>query len=39
MWIPNSGVLAKLLPVNVRVDVNDKTYEVRGVPYQVHSLA
>lgn len=39
MWIPNSGVLAKLLPVNVKVEVNGTTYEVRGMPYQVRSLA
>jgi len=38
MWIPNSGVLAKLLPVNLRLEVADKTYEVRGMPYQVHTL-
>jgi catechol 2,3-dioxygenase-like lactoylglutathione lyase family enzyme len=37
MWIPNSGVLAKLLPVHVKVDVNGKLWQVRGVPYEVTS--
>lgn len=35
IWIPNSGVPAKLLPVKVRVDVNGKRWEVRGVPYEI----
>lgn len=35
MWIPNSGVPAKLLPVKVKVDVNGKSWEVRGVPYEI----
>lgn len=35
MWIPNSGVLAKLLPVSVQVEVNGTRWEVRGRPYQI----
>jgi catechol 2,3-dioxygenase-like lactoylglutathione lyase family enzyme len=35
IWFPNSGVPAKLLPVKVRVDVNGKRWEVRGVPYEI----
>lgn len=35
IWIPDSGVPAKLLPVNVRVDVNGKKWEVRGYPYEI----
>jgi catechol-2,3-dioxygenase len=35
IWIPNSGVPAKLLPVKVTVDVNGKEWEVRGVPYEI----
>lgn len=35
IWIPNSGVPAKLLPVKVKVDVNGKSWEVRGVPYEI----
>jgi catechol-2,3-dioxygenase len=35
IWMPNSGVPAKLLPVKVRVDVDGKTWEVRGVPYEI----
>src|SRR5215204_2339390 len=31
IWIPNSGVPAKLLPVKVTMDVNYKQREVRGV--------
>jgi hypothetical protein len=37
IWIPNSGVPAKLLPVRVAGDVNGKKWEVRGVPYQIIS--
>ncbi|HLO16477.1 MAG TPA: hypothetical protein VK206_16715 [Anaerolineales bacterium] len=33
IWIPNSGVPAKLLHVKVRGEANGKTWEVRGVPY------
>jgi len=35
IWIPNSGVPAKLLPVKVTGDTNGKEWEVRGVPYEV----
>ena len=35
MWFPNSGVRARLLPVQVKVEVNGKGWEVRGVPYEV----
>jgi catechol-2,3-dioxygenase len=35
IWIPNSGVAAKLLPVRVKVNVNGKSWEVRGVPYEI----
>jgi hypothetical protein len=35
IWIPNSGVPAKLLPVSVRVVADDKEYEIRGVPYEI----
>jgi len=35
-WIPNSGVPAKLLPVSVRGEVNNKSWEVRGMPYEVN---
>ena len=35
IWIPNSGVPAKLLPVKVHVDVNGRTWEVPGVPYEI----
>jgi len=38
IWIPNSGVPAKLLPVKVIVESAGKTWKVRGVPYQVDSL-
>ena len=37
IWIPNSGVPAKLLPVKVQVDVNGGAWEVRGVPYEIES--
>ena len=35
IWIPNSGVPAKLLPVKVKGNVNGKEWEVRGVPYEI----
>jgi len=35
IWKPNSGVPAKLLPVKVRVEVNEKKWGLRGYPYEV----
>ncbi len=35
IWIPNSGVPAKLLPVKVTGNANGKDWEVRGVPYSI----
>jgi len=35
IWMPDSGIPAKLLPVKTRVEVNGKTWEVRGYPYEV----
>ena len=35
IWIPNSGVPAKLLTVKVQGSVNGKEWEVRGVPYEI----
>lgn len=35
IWIPNSGVPAKLLPVKVRGNANGGEWEVRGVPYEI----
>jgi len=35
IWIPNSGVPAKLLPVKVKGEANSKSWEVRGVPYEI----
>jgi Predicted ring-cleavage extradiol dioxygenase len=37
IWIPNSGVPAKLLPVKVTGQVEGKSWEVRGVPYEIIS--
>jgi catechol 2,3-dioxygenase-like lactoylglutathione lyase family enzyme len=34
IWMPDSGVPAKLLPVKARVNVNGKKWEVRGYPYE-----
>ena len=36
IWIPNSGVPARLLPVKVIVEVNGTTWEVLGVPYELN---
>lgn len=35
IWKPDSGVPAKLLPVRVWGEANDKEWEVRGVPYKI----
>jgi len=35
IWIPNSGVPAKLLPIRVTGDTNGRKWEVRGVPYEI----
>ena len=37
IWIPNSGVPAKLLPVQVKGETNAKEWKVRGVPYDIRS--
>jgi hypothetical protein len=39
IWIPNSGVPAKLLPVKVQVEVQGTAWEIRGMPYRINSLA
>ena len=35
IWMPDSGVPAKLLPVTVRGKANGREWEVRGVPYEI----
>ncbi len=35
IWIPNSGVPAKLLPVKVMGNTNGREWEVRGYPYEI----
>jgi len=35
IWIPNSGVPAKLLPVKVKGEAGGKGWEVRGIPYEI----
>jgi catechol-2,3-dioxygenase len=35
IWMPDSGVPAKLLPVKVKGESNGREWEVRGVPYQI----
>jgi catechol 2,3-dioxygenase-like lactoylglutathione lyase family enzyme len=37
IWIPNSGVPARLLSVRVEGTLNGKEWEVRGVPYEIVS--
>jgi len=37
IWIPNSGVPAKLLPVKVTGDTDGKEWEVHGIPYEILS--
>lgn len=35
IWMPDSGVPARMLPVKVRGEANGRDWEVRGVPYQI----
>jgi len=35
IWMPQSGVPAKLLPIKVKGNANGKEWEVRGVPYEI----
>jgi hypothetical protein len=35
IWMPDSGVPAKMLPVKVRGNANGRDWEVRGVPYEI----
>jgi catechol-2,3-dioxygenase len=35
IWIPNSGVPAKLLPVKVKVEVIEKEWVINGYPYTI----
>ena len=37
IWKPDSGVPAKLLPINVWGEADGKEWEVRGVPYEIIS--
>lgn len=38
IWMPDSGVPAKLLPVTVTVLVNGNSWQVQGVPYVIRAL-
>lgn len=35
IWMPDSGVPAKLLPVKVKGEANGREWDVRGVPYEI----
>lgn len=35
IWMPQSGVPARLLPVRVRGNANGKEWEVHGMPYEI----
>ena len=35
IWYPNIGVPARLLPIKVKVEVNGRQWEIRGVPYEI----
>lgn len=35
IWIPNSGVPAKLLPIKVKGTAENREWKVRGVPYKI----
>jgi catechol-2,3-dioxygenase len=36
IWMPDSGVPARLLPVSVQGSSNHVNWEIRGVPYEIH---
>ena len=38
IWMPDSGVPARLLPVKVTGNANGKHWEVRGVPYAIEFI-
>ena len=35
IWMPDSGLPAKLLPVKVKGEENGREWEVHGVPYEI----
>ena len=35
IWMPDSGVPAKMLPVKLKGNIDGKDWEVRGVPYEI----
>jgi hypothetical protein len=35
IWMPDSGVPARMLPVKVRGQTNGREWEIRGVPYEI----
>lgn len=37
IWMPDSGVPARLLPIRVAGRTNEREWEIRGVPYQIHA--
>jgi len=37
IWYPNTGVPAQMLSVKVKVEVNGKEFNLRGVPYEITS--
>jgi len=38
IWMPDSGVPAKMLPVKVKGEANSREWEIRGVPYEIVSI-
>ena len=38
IWMPDSGVPAKMLPARVRGSANGRDWEVRGVPYEIKNV-
>ena len=35
IWMPDSGVPARMLPVRIEGERNGRTWEIRGVPYEI----
>ncbi len=38
IWMPDSGVPAKMLPVQVTMTIDGKRWDIQGVPYVMHKL-
>ena len=35
IWMPNTGVPARMLPVKIKFEINGKSFNLRGLPYEL----